>query len=365
MSYQPEDLELDEGYWKSLLAEADGETAGVRRSVSPQAHTDASSVEQGHMLAPEPPVSERSYSERLSTERNPVMGRETRVQYSARGSLSHTEPSREQLQQWWAILHEAMALHHWLDVEVTGVNRGGLIVHFHALRGFVPSSHLTSVSPDMDEPTRRGVLASHLGHRLHLRVIELEPEQDRVVFSERADVAQDEDAPVEIPAVLREIQSGETRSGKVTNLTAFGAFVDLGGYEGLIHVSELSWSRVGHPRDLLAIGQEIHVYVISANPSQGRIALSLKRAKSDPWRDIEHRYRIGQVVHGVITNVVQFGAFAKVEDDLEGLIHVSELAEGSFLHPRNIVKEGDGVIARVIGVDGHARRLALSLRGVN
>jgi small subunit ribosomal protein S1 len=365
MSYLPEDLELDEGYWKSLLAEAEGESASARRVASPQAQSEQSPAHNGDASSSDRSTSDHPDPERSHAERWQGIGRENRASFSAHIGTSHTEPSREQLQQWWETLREALNLHDWLDVEVTGVNRGGLIVHFHALRGFVPSSHLASVSPDMDEPTRRGVLANHLGHRLHLRVIELEPEQDRVVFSERADIVQDEDAPVEIPAVLREIQSGETRSGKVTNLTAFGAFVDLGGYEGLIHVSELSWSRVGHPRDLLAIGQEIKVYVISANPSQGRIALSLKRARSDPWHDIERRYRIGQTVQGIITNVVQFGAFAKVEEDLEGLIHVSELAEGSFLHPRNIVKEGDAVVARVIGVDGHARRLALSLRGMN
>jgi small subunit ribosomal protein S1 len=150
----------------------------------------------------------------------------------------------------------------------------------------------------------------------------------------------------------------------VTNLTAFGAFVDLGGYEGLIHVSEMSWSRVGHPRDVLAIGQEIDVYVMSVDPAERRVALSLKRTKPDPWVGIEQRFTIGQVIDGVVTNVVDFGVFVKVEDDLEGLIHVSELGEGSFLHPRNVVKEGQRVSSRVIGVDGDMRRLALSLRGV-
>jgi small subunit ribosomal protein S1 len=268
----------------------------------------------------------------------------------------------EDVTKLWQALHEALRTHALLDVEVTGVNRGGLIVHFHALRGFVPSSRLNGVSPDMDEPARRSVLAHHLGSRLKLRVIELEPEHDRVVFSEREDDAYEDDSPLELPSILSEVKAGETRRGKVTNLTAFGAFVDLGGYEGLIHVSELSWSRVGHPRDLLTIGQEVNVYIINADPGQGRIALSLKRAKSDPWHGIEERYKKGQIVRGVITNVVPFGAFAKVEDDLEGLIHVSELAEGNFLHPRNIVREGDEVTVRVIGVDGQARRLALSLR---
>lgn len=282
-----------------------------------------------------------------------------------RPSAMVSDPSEDELPKLWQALHDAMKKNTLLELEVTGVNRGGLIVHYHGLRGFVPSSHLSAVTLDMDEPTRRSTLAEHLGQRLRLRVIELDESQDRAVFSERAEQNNPVEEVTEPPQILREVQAGETRRGRVTNLTAFGAFVDLGGYEGLVHVSELSWSRVGHPRDILVIGQEVDVFVISADPSQGRIALSLKRAKIDPWRGIEQRYAIGQIVQGIVTNVVQFGAFAKVEDDLEGLIHVSELAEGSFLHPRNIVKEGDHIIARVIGVDGKARRLALSLRGVN
>lgn len=347
MGYRPEDLELDEGYWKSLLAEVEGTTGhtqagpgGVRfGSLAPATLTDANPTAAHE---PMPSVRERRLSAPL------------------------VDPSDDELPKLWQSLHDALSKNTPLELEVTGVNRGGLIVHYHGLRGFVPSSRLLAVTLDMDEPTRRSTLAEHLGRRLRLRVIELDEAQDRAVFSER--VESEPASPGEVtepPRILQEIQMGETRQGKVTNLTAFGAFVDLGGYEGLVHVSELSWSRVGHPRDILSIGQEVDVYVISADPAQGRIALSLKRAKVDPWHGIEQRFQIGQIVQGVVTNVVQFGAFAKVEDDLEGLIHVSELAEGSFLHPRNIVREGDHIVARVIGVDGHARRLALSLRGVN
>jgi small subunit ribosomal protein S1 len=139
-------------------------------------------------------------------------------------------------------------------------------------------------------------------------------------------------------------------------------FIDLGGLEGLIHISELSWGRVSHPRDILTRGDTVRVYVMEVNREQGRVALSLKRMQPDPWETVEQRYKIGQVVEGLITNVVDFGAFACVEDGLEGLIHVSELAEGSFLHPRNVVKEGDRVRARILNINGQARRLGLSLR---
>ena len=356
MSYRPEDLALDEGYWKSLLSDADHDSLSIRRSA--HAEQGPHSATSGTLNDHNPVL--REQPERLADRHEQ---RETVLRHRPIAP-SQSDATDEEMQQQWQTLHDALQSHTWLDVEVTGVNRGGLIVHYHALRGFVPSSHLGAVLPDMDEPTRRGVLSNHLGHKMKLRVIELEPDQDRIVFSERA-APEGDDCPTELPLILQEVQPGEMRRGKVTNLTAFGAFVDLGGYEGLIHVSELSWSRVGHPRDLLSLGQEIDVFVINADPGQGRIALSLKRAKSDPWHGIESRYQIGQIVQGVITNVVQFGAFAKVEDDLEGLIHVSELAEGSFLHPRNIVREGDHVTARVIGVDGGSRRLALSLRGVS
>jgi small subunit ribosomal protein S1 len=340
MAYRPEDLQLDEGYWRALLAEVEQLPVAATRPPhrpSPSAHSPGS---YNHA----PPLSREGSRDRAAID----------------APSTHVPEAEESL---WEALRAALANNDLLDVEATGCNRGGLIVVYHTLRGFVPSSHLHTISPDMDEPTRRTALAAHIGQTLHVRVIELEPDQGRIVFSERTSAA-DEDQPHELPSILHEIHAGETRHGHVTNLTAFGAFVDLGGYEGLVHVSELSWSRINHPRDLLRIGDEVSVFVMNVIPEEGRIALSLKRAKANPWEHIEDRYHVGQVVHGTVTNVVQFGAFVKVEDDLEGLVHVSELAEGSFMHPRNIVREGEHVTARVIGVDSQHRRLALSLRGV-
>lgn len=149
----------------------------------------------------------------------------------------------------------------------------------------------------------------------------------------------------------------------MTNLCDFGAFLkDLGGLEGLIHISELSWGRVGHPAEILDRGQQVRAHVLDVNRDAGRIALSLKRLYPDPWETVQQRYQIGEIVSGTITNVVNFGAFAQIEEGLEGLIHVSELAEGHFLHPRNVVSEGQQVTARILSIDGHARRLGLSLQ---
>ncbi|MEL6307586.1 MAG: S1 RNA-binding domain-containing protein, partial [Chloroflexota bacterium] len=158
------------------------------------------------------------------------------------------------------------------------------------------------------------------------------------------------------------LSAGDVVSGKVTNLCDFGAFIDLGGVEGLIHISELSWGRVGHPADMLSRNDIVEAYVIEVDPDDARIALSLKRLTPDPWATVDERYEVGEVVEGTITNVVDFGAFACIEEGLEGLIHFSELAEGHFLHPRNVVQEGEQVQARILSIDGKARRLGLSLR---
>jgi small subunit ribosomal protein S1 len=245
-----------------------------------------------------------------------------------------------------------------VELPVIGYNRGGLLVQWNTLRGFVPASQLVDFPNVPDGQARRAELAARVGGQLRLRVIELNQPQNRLVLSERAAMVQ---AGTRAD-ILDRLRPGDTSEGRVTNLCEFGAFVDLGGLEGLIHISELSWGRVGHPKDILSRGDTVKVYVMEVSRDHGRVALSLKRMQPDPWETVERRYQVGQIVEGLITNVVDFGAFACVEDGLEGLIHVSELAEGSFLHPRNVVKEGERVRARILNINGQARRLGLSLR---
>jgi small subunit ribosomal protein S1 len=204
-------------------------------------------------------------------------------------------------------------------------------------------------------------LSSRVGQSLTLQLIEADSSQNRLVFSER--LAQGPRAAA--ATLLRSLRPGDVRQGRITNLTSFGAFVDLGGVEGLVHISEISWQRVGHPSDVLEWGQDVQVFVIDVEPGQGRIRLSIKRLQPDPWLDVEDRYRVGDEVEGIITNVVSFGAFARLEKGLEGLIHVSELAEGEVLHPRNIVREGDEVRLQVLNVDSRQRRLGLRLRRID
>jgi len=270
------------------------------------------------------------------------------------------ETGADEWERDWQLMHRCFVDGETLELLVTGYNRGGLLVQCNHLQGFVPASQLVGISFNSDEDARREELASRVGNTLVLQVIEIDCERNRLILSERAAVSEEQRAD----ELLAKLCDGDVCQGRVTNLCDFGAFIDLGGIEGLIHISELSWGRVGHPSDVLSEGQEVDVYVLNVDRSQRRIGLSLKRLLPDPWSSVEERYQVGQLVEGVITNVVSFGAFARIEDGLEGLIHISELAEGNFLHPRNVVQEGDVVTARVVHVDGARHRLGLSLRQV-
>lgn len=258
----------------------------------------------------------------------------------------------------WKTIERIMDNDETLDLKVIGYNRGGLLIEWHSLRGFVPASQLVDFPQIEQDWERRDRLVEHVGLTISLRVIELDREKNRLILSERA--AQVEAGTRE--HILEHLQPNDVIIGRVTNLCNFGAFVDLGGVEGLIHISELSWGRVGHPNDVLTSGETIEVFVLDVDPDEARVALSVKRLHPDPWATVETRYTVDEVVEGVITNVVDFGAFACIEEGLEGLIHFSELAEGHFLHPRNVVSEGDTVRARILSIDGKARRLGLSLR---
>lgn len=271
---------------------------------------------------------------------------------------AHAEPETEE--DPWDRARAAMQQGEVLELPVVGCNRGGVLVDWDGLRGFVPASHLTGLTPSVDEDTRRDELQQLVGTQLVLKVIELDPERERFVLSERAARLDGRSCA----DVLNSLCPGDICQGHVTNLCSFGAFIDLGGMEGLVHVSELSWGRVDHPQDVLEPGQAVEVYVLNVDRDRRRVGLSIKRLQPDPWQAVEDRYRVGQVVKGVITHVVDFGAFARVEDGLEGLIHVSELAEGGVIHPRNVVREGDTVAARVLNIDSERRRMGLSLRDV-
>lgn len=257
----------------------------------------------------------------------------------------------------WLTALETNAQDETITLEVIGYNKGGLLVEWNSLRGFVPASQLVeqTANPNLPYPQH---LSQYIGQFIALRVIEINPDQNRLILSQRAAQVQ----PGTRANLLHELQPQSIIQGLITNICDFGAFVDLGGVEGLIHISELSWGRVEHPNEVLKRGEIVQAFVMEVAPDKGRIALSIKRLQPDPWITVQERYQVGEQVEGIITSVVDFGAFACLEEGLEGLIHISELAEGHFLHPRNVVQEGQNVRVRILNIDNQARRIGLSLR---
>lgn len=265
-------------------------------------------------------------------------------------------PTRDQ----WASLKQYFDEGAILKGKVIGCNRGGLLVRLAETVGFVPASQLADLPRRMDDNELREELEQRIGQDIDLKLIELDRSRNRIILSERAAAW----TGGGVDARLSQLAEGDRVSGRVRSICHFGAFVDLGGIDGLIHISELSWQRVAHPNEIVAVGQDVDVLVMNVDRAQRRVALSLKRLRPDPWASVEQRYQIGQLITGEVTNVVDFGAFIRIEEGLEGLIHISELAEGTFLHPRNVVQEGQTVTLRVLNIDPRSRRLGLSLRQV-
>ncbi len=246
-----------------------------------------------------------------------------------------------------------------VELPVNGYNRGGLLVGREGLQGFVPISHLLKINCQLEEEERFPILESYVGKPITVKVIECDSERGRVVFSERAALA----APGRRNQLFDDLQLGARVCGFVTNITDFGVFIDLGGVEGLVHVSELSWGRVRHPADMVQVGDKLYVIVLQVDKDRSRIALSLKRLNTNPWDTAELRYKPGQIVEAVVTSIVPFGAFARVEDGLDGLIHISELTvPGQSKGIIQRLAEGQALKVRVLNVDASRQRMGLSLK---
>ncbi|MFQ5944826.1 MAG: S1 RNA-binding domain-containing protein [Anaerolineae bacterium] len=243
---------------------------------------------------------------------------------------------------------------------VSGHNKGGLIVPFGQIRGFVPASHVVDLVAPRNSEERMSQLAELEGRKLALKVIEVDRRRRRLILSQRAALREVREQRKE--ELLDSLQEGEIRKGRVSSLADFGAFVDLGGADGLIHISELAWQRVSHPREVLSVGDDVEVYVLRVDRERKRIGLSLRRLQPDPWTQAEASFQVGQVVEGTVTNVVEFGAFARIADGIEGLIHASELADDEEIDPREVVREGDVLQLKIISIDSTRQRIGLSLR---
>lgn len=305
--------EIDDGWWESVLAEES------RYSASPN-----------RLAGNKPEVREEAKQE--PEEKKPVVN--------------------------WDQVKDLYLSDKIVNLTVTGHNRGGLLVEGDGLYGFVPFSHLIEMAGKV-EVDRDYNLESYMGRLLNLKVIECVPEDGRVVFSERAAQAE----PGKRAELFHSLHSGQNVQGVVTNVTDFGVFVDLGGVEGLIHISELSWGRVTHPSQFVKLGETIDVQVLDLAPERCRVALSLKRLLSNPWSTAETDFPIGSVKPATVTSVLSYGAFARLDDfGVEGLIHISEIPEAEGVLLKEVLHEGQSVRVRILHLDAPHQRMGLSMR---
>jgi small subunit ribosomal protein S1 len=244
--------------------------------------------------------------------------------------------------------------------KVVGFNKGGLTVEFSHLRGFVPASHVIDMPRNLNEDQRRGEFEGHVGHEMRLKVIEVDSKRRRLVMSQM--LAEREYRSVQREELFKHLAVGSVVEGVVRSIRPFGAFIDIGGVDGLLHVSEIGYGNVNHPREALAVGEAVRVQVIRIDSENQRVALSRRRLLTNPWDSIEQRYAAGTVVPATITRIADFGAFAELESGGEGLIHVSELADIAVAEPLKTVRAGDKVTVKVLRVDAKRQRIGLSIR---
>jgi small subunit ribosomal protein S1 len=276
--------------------------------------------------------------------------------------LSYAKAAEE---QDWLTVQKLSESGDTRQAQVIGHNKGGLLLNVGRLRGFMPISQLDPARNFDRDRSTSGQLQKLVGQKMVAKVIEVDRGRNRLILSERAAVREKRAAQRE--ALLDGLDEGQVLPGRVVNLTDFGAFVDIGGLEGLVHISEMSWKRISNPGDVVQIGDEVEVYVLDVDRERERVALSLKRLQTDPWTIVDEIYEEGQLVEATITKLAQFGAFARIEDDyeLEGLVHISELSDDHVEHPREVVRPGQPVTLRIIRVDPEQRQIGLSLKQVS
>ena len=259
----------------------------------------------------------------------------------------------------WHLLENYLSSGEPVEAEVVDFNRGGLIVSYSGIQGFVPLSQVVGHQQG-GRYNGRNWLAQRVGQQLRVKVMELNRERHRLVFSERA--AFEELREKQKEQFLAELKEEEVRRGRVTGIHSFGAFVDLGEMEGLIPASELSWERDRLPQEVVRRGQKVDVLVVKVDIEGKRVVLSLRRTQPHPWDSILEKYHEGQVVTGTVTKITPYGAFARIDGAIEGLIHISEMAQQHITHPKQVVQEGQELPLKILSIDPSQRRLRLSLR---
>lgn len=261
-------------------------------------------------------------------------------------------------EEGWDILQARFESGEIFDAQVTGHNRGGILVNIEGVNAFIPLSQVDSVR--RDDPEAASALANLVGQSIKLKVIELNRKRNRVILSERAAMA--EFRKEQKDRILDELHEGEIRPGRVSSITDFGVFVDLGGADGLAHMTELTWERGKKARDLYNVGDEVQAYILKVDRETKKISLSLKRAQPEKWDSTVNRFVIGQILIGRVTKLMAFGAFVRLDGPVEGLIHISELSNRRIQHPKDVVKEGDIVPVKLVRIEKDRHRLGLSLR---
>jgi small subunit ribosomal protein S1 len=262
-------------------------------------------------------------------------------------------------EQGWHVLQERFDSGEAFEAIVSGYNKGGLLVNVEGVNAFVPLSQVVGFRPERGREDGGG-LAEAVGKTLRLKVIEINRRRNRVILSERA--ALQEWRMQQKERLIQELREGDIRRGRISSVRSFGVFVDLGGADGLAHLSELSWDRERSPGELFNVGDEVDVYITKIDAENKKIALSLRRANPSQWDAVVERYQEGQVVTGLVTKLVTFGAFARIEGPVEGLIHVSELVDRRIGHPKEVVREGDLLPLKIVRIERDRHRLGLSLR---
>jgi len=260
-------------------------------------------------------------------------------------------------EQGWRILQQRFEDGDIFEGEVTGYNKGGLLANVEGVNAFIPMSQVVGAKPGTDGTSS---LAEQVGRTLRLKVIEINRRRNRAILSERA--ALQEWRSEQKDRLLDELHEGEIRTGRITSIRNFGVFVDLGGADGLAHLSELSWDRNVNPEERFHVGDEVKVYVMKVDQENKKIALSIRRAAPEQWQDLIAKYTVGDVVPGVVTKLVAFGAFTRLPGPVEGLVHVSELVDRRINHPQEVVEEGDIVPLKIVRIEHDRHRLGLSLR---
>lgn len=263
-------------------------------------------------------------------------------------------------EQGWRILEKAMQNDESCYGVILSANRGGAVVESEGVQGFIPLSQLVGPSRELfvngGEPPKDGFI----GMKIQFKIIELNRRRNRAIFSER--VALEAERQVLKKKLLNTLKEGDVIKGRIVGVSNFGAFVDLGGADGLIHISELSWGPVKNPEDFVTVGTDMDVYVLKIDRETLKIALSLRRLTPEPWEQIQSGLEIGQTVTGTITKLANFGAFARIEPGVEGLIHISELSYDVVKHPKNVVSEGDKLELQIIRIEPDRKRLGLSIK---